>query len=312
MLINRSRTLLLALASGLVAVAPGVLAQQSTPTPIQPAAPVKPVDATPVTKPVVIQPAAKPADAKPADAKMPTGKEVFAKYLDAVGTAKAREAIKCRVATGTIKIEAQGIEGKFVIKTSGDGKMINTVDLGDMGEVVRWTDGKTAAEVQPGAQARVISGEDLLDAQRSATLFPEATPDLFFKTIDVTGVEMIDGKECTKVETTSPSGGKRSWFYAKDTGLLVKWSSVKKRGDMEVKVETVLSDWKEFDGVKVAMAQTQTSQFGEMTLGIVIRTEKIEHNTALKDADFAVPESLKEVVAEQKTPAKDGKEGGGK
>jgi hypothetical protein len=309
MSMNHSRSFLLALSSGLLAFAPGALAQTATPTAVQTAAPVKPVDAKPIVKPAEIQPATKPTDAKPATGeKLPTGKEVLAKFLEATGTAKAREAIKNRVVTGTIKIEAQGVEGKFVNKLSGDGKLINTVDLAENGEMVRWTDGKTGGESQPGGQARVVSGEDLIDMKRNASLFPESTPDAFFKAVDVIGVEAIDGKDCYKVETTSLDGGKRLWYYSKDTGLLVKWSAEKKRGGMELKTETMVSDWKEIDGVKIPMTQTQANHFGEMRLEIVIHNDKVEHNVKLGDADFAMPEALKEALeSDKKAPAKEDK-----
>ncbi len=293
---NRSPLLVLALAGGLLTFSPA-LAQATA----QPTAPAKPA---------IPQPAAKPVEAKPEAAaeKLPTGKEVLARALEAIGTAKAREAIKNRVSTGTLKIESQGVDGKFVYKVGEKGKMINDIDLGEMvGKVIRWANGKKAAELQPGgAGARLLTGDDLLDAQRSATLFPEATPDAFFKTIETKGVEKIDGKDCYKVETTTASGEKRSWFYAKETGLIVKWSSAKKRGPMEVTTDTFLSDWKEFDGVKVATSQKQVNNFGEMSLEILIHTDKVEHNTKLTDADFAVPEELREVVSgDAKTPAKD-------
>ncbi len=35
---------------------------------------------------------------------------------------------------------------------------------------------------------------------RNASLFPESTPDAFFKAVEVAGVESIHGKDCYKVE----------------------------------------------------------------------------------------------------------------
>lgn len=301
MSIKRSPLLVLALAGGLLSFSQGLIAQP-------PAAPAKPAVPAPPATPTTPAAPAKPSEAQPATAeKLPTGKEVFAKALEGTGTEKARKALKTRVTSGTIKIESQGVEGKFDFKIGEDRKMINTVDLGDMGKVIRWTDGKKGAEMQPGGQARLITGDDLLDALRNATLFPESTPDAFFKTVETKGVEKVEGKDCYKVETTSASGEKRSWFYSKETGLLAKWSSVKKRGPMEVVTDTLVSDWKEFDGVKVAMNQKQVNSVGEMSFEIVIHVDKLEHNVKLTDADLAAPAELKEILSDDTKPKDDAK-----
>lgn len=300
MSLKRSPLLVLALAGGLLSFSQGLIAQP-------PAAPAKPAVPAPPATPSL---PAKPGEAQPAGEKLPTGKEVFAKALEATGTEKARKALKTRVTSGTIKIDSQGVEGKFDFKVGEDRKMINTVDLGDVGKVVRWTDGKKGAEAQPGGQARLLTGDDLLDALRNATLFPESTPDAFFKAVETKGVEKVDGKDCYKVETTSPSGEKRSWFYSKETGLLAKWSSVKKRGPMEVTTDTLVSDWKEFDGVKVAMKQKQVQSVGEMSFEIVIHADKLEHNVKLTDADLAAPAEIKEILSDDTKPKDDAKPDG--
>ena len=280
-------------ASGMAVAQPAAVAAIKGVEPAEP----KPTSPSPSPSPSS-SPAA--AAAPTAGEKLPTGKEVLAKFLDATGTAKAREAIKNRVFTGTFINEAMGLDGKVLSKVGGDGKMLLTVELGALGKVVRWFDGTMGAMQQPQAEAKMLTGEDLLDAQRDASLFWELTPDAFFKTIENKGIEKVEGQDCYKLETTTTGGGKRTWYYSKASGLLVKWAAVKQRGPMEVAIEMVLSDWKEFDGIKIACSQSQSMTIGTNILESVIRTETVQHNAKLNAADFAVPEELEEVVAAAK------------
>lgn len=292
-----SVTRILVLAGSLLAFAPVSMAKP--PVPASTPAPVPTPAPAPVPAPASATPAQGDNDTakdKPKE-KLPTGKEIIARFVEVTGTPEARAKIINRVTNVSFKNESMGLDGKAVAKVGPGGKLLFTLDVGPMGKVVRWSDGKIAATIEPGAEPRLLDGDELLDALRTGQLFPELTPESFFKSIETVGLETVEGKECYKVDTVAPGGEKRSWYYSKESGLLVRMLSVKKRGDAEAVMELELSDWKEVDGVKLAFTQTQVTAMGGMSFETVIRTEKLEHNAKLTDADFAVPAELKDVVA---------------
>ena len=96
--------------------------------------------------------------AAPAAAPLPSGKDVVAKHLAAIGGEAAFKAVKSIRAKGTFELPAQGVKGELEIMAARPNKMLNKVEIPGVGHAESGYDGKIALVDRPARWAVAAHG----------------------------------------------------------------------------------------------------------------------------------------------------------
>ncbi|XVJ57839.1 MAG: hypothetical protein HEQ23_04950 [Tepidisphaera sp.] len=278
----------------LMFVAGAALAQNAAP-PAQPAKPATPAapaqPATPAT----------PATPK-SDEKLPSGKDVLAKYVEATGGRAAYEKIKTRVSEGSFEMKPMGVMGTMKLVQQAPAMMSLTLDIESIGAIVQGNNGTHAWMSNPIQGTRLLDGDELEESNRQAQLAAELNPDIVYKSVECVGVEKVGEIECYKVELVTKGDSKRSAFYGKQDGLLHRLDMTVKSPAGEAKASNLLEDYRDIDGVKVPFKVTMAVSAG-VKIEQVMTFSKISHNAEVPADSFTPPKEVQELIDAKKKAA---------
>lgn len=279
----------------------GTALAQAPAAPAKPAAPAQPAAPTQPAVP------AKPATPAPAADKLPEAKEILAKFIKASGGVEAMEKFKTRVTEGTMEMKPMGLKAKFKLNQSSPAMMKMLMEIEGMGTVEQGTDGTQAWEDNPMSGPRLLTGDELDEAKRQADIMAEAHPEKTYSEMKTLGVEKVGDAECYAVELKTKSGNARTHYYDKTSGLLVRMKLKAKNQMGEFETDSIITDYREVDGVKLPFSTTVKIPVGP---GIeqILKIEKITHNSELPKDAFKPSADVQELIdkdAKKGTDAKD-------
>ena len=144
-------------------------------------------------------------------------------------------------------------------------------------------DGEKGAVIVNG-QSNPLAGEQLETLKNQSMLFPFLDFSKHGITAELKGLEKVEGKEAFKVELTMANGDKSINYYDKESGFLLQQQSTLKTPQGAFTQTISLSDYKDFDGVKVAqkLVQSVGPMVNELTL------TSAQFNTDVADSKFEV------------------------
>jgi outer membrane lipoprotein-sorting protein len=221
-----------------------------------------------------------------------TADEIVKKALDARGGADKIRAVQSERITGHIS-SAQGVEGGFVLELKRPYKMHSEISV-DGQKIVRVYDGKSAGwTINPFAENKDIqpmSEEDLKSITEESDM---DGPLVDYKSkghsIELVGKEDLDGKPVYHLKLTTKNGDVRSYLIDASSFLTAKWVGLRKIADKDFPWESVLSDYREVQGLKYPFKIEQGSPGTDFKQ--TLATDKIEINPSLDDSRFSKPQS---------------------
>ncbi len=181
---------------------------------------------------------------------LPPAKDLIAKYVAAVGGADAFKKYKTVRVKAALDIPAQGMSGTLVILSRLPNETLMKIEIPGIGEMKQGTNGEVAWFSNPMQGSRVLSGKEA----ESLTEGPDPMNYLRLSS-SITGSETVekatyDGKECYKVKHTYKSGRTTMDCFGVSDGLIVA-TIAKQTGPMgEIEQTTLLSAYKDFNGMK--------------------------------------------------------------
>lgn len=182
----------------------------------------------------------------PADMAAPTdvtAKQVIMNYVDAIGGMDAIRKVKNY--TMNMEAEVQGMKIASNVAKDGGTKFSNqTIMMGSVAADQRYNDGKAMMKQQ--GQTVPLTPELTAAMKQSAALFPVVDMLNNMDNVTLSGTEMVDGSPAYVLEVEN-EGVKSQHYFDKESGLQVK--TIGKQGP--VTITTMLSDYMEFDGVKM-------------------------------------------------------------
>jgi hypothetical protein len=224
---------------------------------------------------------------------LPTGEAVIAKYITVTGGAAEYEKVKNSVSTGRIEIPAQGIKGKITVYQQTPDKQYSVADIPGIGTIEDGVDGTVAWEKSALQGARLKQGEEKDAAIRAANdesrLYNWKR---YYKSVETTGAETVDGKPCYKVVLTPLSGKPETEFYDQASGLLIKASAVVATPMGEVPVETALSDYRP-EGKLLMPHKLKQGAIGQQ---FEITVDEIKFNVEMPKDRFEPPADVKALL----------------
>lgn len=210
--------------------------------------------------------------------------EIVKKYSSAI---KADQLAGVKTIKISGKMSAMGMEMPMTMYMKNPNKIKVVYSMGGQ-EIVSAFDGVKGYAVNPmsGSNDPVeITGEQLRQVQNNNIFSNEILN--YFKTGKLTldGEENVNGKPAFRLKAVTGSAGPITLYLDKSTYLPVKSKTSTEQMGTTIEVESVMSDYKEVDGV--IMPGKTTAMANGMEAG-VISFDKIEVNIPIEDAVFSL------------------------
>ena len=217
--------------------------------------------------------------------KAPTVDSILDAYVKAMGGKAAIEKATTQQGKGTFEMPTMGMKGSMETITKAPDKSLMKMDIPGFGAVQEGFDGTVAWSQNPAQGMREKSGPELAMTKRGAQFFRHLRLKELYPTIELKGVETVDGKEAYLLIATPPDGGPEKWYFDKQTSLLIRFE-LEMEGPMgKMQIVTDMQDYRETDGIKAPWLIKQ--QAGPMQVSIKI--EEVKHNVPADDALFKKP-----------------------
>jgi len=212
-------------------------------------------------------------------------KELIDKMLEAQGGKKLIQDIKDSTTSGTIDIIQFGISGDITMYTKEPNMMRMDMDFMGMAMTQAY-DGATAWMINPQTGATEELPEDAATYVAKGAYGNDAyfNPEKYGITHTYIGKETIDGRDYHVLERKFSDDYAMTFYIDAETYLPYKTKAMTlDQMGMEVEEETILSDYKEVQGMKSPHLITiiqDGEEFGTITI------TEIQYNTGLSDDLF--------------------------
>jgi hypothetical protein len=113
------------------------------------------------------------------------------------------------------------------------------------------------------------------------------------------GSEDVEGKPAWKVEMTPKEGKPETFYFDKETMLLVRTTATITTPLGEIPVDALMGDYRAVDGIQTPFTLTQKA----MSQVIVMKFDKVQYNARIAADRFDLPPAVKALAAKRKQPA---------
>jgi hypothetical protein len=165
------------------------------------------------------------------------------------------------------------------------------INISGIGMIENGFDGTTAWQINPMQGPRIMTGKEL-DAVREESSFGASSrmgPNVASaETLERTE---MNGEACYKVKVVWKSGRETFDCYSVASGLLVATVAKQESPMGTVEVTTLVSDYKDFGGQKIATRLTQQAMGQEQVLVLT----SVDYDAA-PDSTFRMPAAIKALV----------------
>lgn len=216
--------------------------------------------------------------------------EIIKKAVDARGGIDKIKAVQSERITGKISF-AQGLEGTLLLELQRPHKLYSEITVEGQ-KVVRVYDGKSAGwTINPFTENKDVvemSADELKAMPEESDL---DGPLVDYKTkgsqVQLVGKEAAEGKTVYRLKITSKSGEIRSYLVDGSTFLTTKWEGIRNVEDKALPWESVLSDYREVQGLQFPFKIDQGSPGTEFRQTLTI--DKVEINPKIDESHFGRP-----------------------
>lgn len=231
--------------------------------------------------------------------------DVIGKHVEAIGGVDAVKSIESLKTTGTFSIVDMGLVLPNETYMAG-GNFYSYTDVSAMG-------GNVLQGIKDGVvwESHFMNGDNILEGEQAAAVIRQSKVDAlayhdeWVKSAEITGEGDVDGEAATIVEITPNEGATSTYYFSKDSGLLLQIDGI---GPDGMPTTTKLSEYKEVGGVKMPH---QVNIQGMMSISIT--RDSVEANVDIPAEQFDYPESISNLLnppAEEATEeAAEGSEG---
>jgi hypothetical protein len=228
-------------------------------------------------------------------AEMPSGESLLQHYIDLTGGAQAWAKAKNVARTGTVEMPAQNISGTVSIFEEGE-KNYTVMEFPGIGKIEEGFDGETAWENSALTGPRILEGPEKIEAKRAAMLTRITDWRVVYKEARTVGSEDLDGKPAWRVLMTPKEGKPETFFFDRDSGLLVRTSAVHTTALGDIAADSTMSDFRPVEGILTPFVLNEKA----MSQNIIVRFGSVSYNAALPKDRFDLPAAIKELASRKK------------
>ena len=267
-------------------------AAPATPSATQTAAPTPSFIITPLT----------PQPAGP----LPTASDIFTKSIEAIGGEAAIRKHTSMVTKGTLSMPAAGMSGKLEIITLAPNKILTLMEFPGVGKITQGFDGTVGWSMNPMQGPSLIEGSMLEELKKSSDMYKDLDPSKIWTKAETKGAVNFGGVPCYEIAVTGGPGD-GALYYEIQSGLTRGMMLTVETPMGKMPSTTMMSDYKEFDGVKIA---TRTD-VEAMNMKQILVVDSVDYKS-IDPAIFNLPPEIKALVSGAQTPAAAGAASGAK
>ncbi len=212
-----------------------------------------------------------------------TAQSVIADYIKAIGG----EEKLAKVKDITMKMSAEiagmppSMEASATIMRKRPNLFFNELSLSGMGVLQKQVYNGKTGKVSSMQGEQTLEGEELEQLKAAGEFFVERKYEELGYTLELEGMEMLDGEKAYVLKVTSPGDDVSTQYYSAETGLKLREASTIETPQGEVTTAQVYSNYEEKEGVKFPM---QMKVEGPQKLTMTVQEIKV--NSGLKTSDF--------------------------
>ncbi len=210
--------------------------------------------------------------------------EVIASHLKAVGQEKL-STVKT-ISMGA-KIMQQGMELPMSLKIKRPNKFRMEMDMQGQ-KMIQAYNGTTAWMIAPwlSPDPQDLTGDQLKQAKDQADIDGQlANYKEKGHSAELIGVEDMDGSEVYNIKLTKAEGDVQNYYIDKETLMIIKAKSIVNQMGQEIEVETILGDYKSFNGIVMPMSMESKTPMGSANIVF----ENVKFDEPIDDSIFVRP-----------------------
>lgn len=223
---------------------------------------------------------------------LPPARQILDRYVEAIG-GKAVWANRQSQRT-VAEMSMSGIAIPMEIISARPNKMLMKMNMPGMGEMTSGFDGKVGWSVNPMQGPRLLEGAELAQTVRQADFESTVDPAKHYPTVETVGRTEMGGQPCYMVRMVPTEGEPVLNCFHTETGLLVGTRTKQQSPMGVIEAETLLSDYRDFGGVKVP-TRTVTSMAGQE---MVLTIKEVTSN-GVDPSVFELPAPVKALLPAQ-------------
>ena len=228
---------------------------------------------------------------------LPTASDIFTKSIEAIGGEVAIRKHTSMVTKGTLSMPAAGMSGKLEIITLAPNKILTLMEFPGVGKITQGFDGTVGWSMNPMQGPSLIEGSMLEELKKSSDMYKDLDPSKIWTKAETKGAVNFGGVPCYEIAVTGGPGD-GALYYDIQTGLTRGMMLTVESPMGKMPSTTMMSDYKEFDGVKIA---TRTD-VEAMNMKQVLVVDSVDYKS-IDPAIFNLPPEIKALVSGLQTPA---------
>lgn len=233
---------------------------------------------------------AAPAADEPAK-KLPSAKEVIARYIKVIGGRDAVLKQTSMHAIGKFEMPAQGVSGSLEIFATRPDKVLVKIDITGFGKVLQGFDGKVGWTIDPAQGPMVLKDKQLEQIRTESDFYNTLHEEKNYTSMETVEVTKFEGKDCYKLKLVRKNGHETIEFYDLKTALLNGSMSTQESVLGAQPVTSIVSEYREFGNVKMPTRIQQKIGPAEQVMTIT----SVENNK-VADSEFALPAPIKALL----------------
>lgn len=223
--------------------------------------------------------------------KLPAAREIIDRYVQASGGREAMSRHSSRRAVGKINMPAQGVEGDVEILAARPDLMRLRMTIAGVGEIQSGYNGKVAWSLNPLTGPMLMQGKSHEQAKADADFDSLLHLDTQYKTLETLEKTTFEGRPAYKVRAVRATGDEDLEYYDVENGLMLGAEVTRESPMGSVKATHIETDYKDFDGLKIATRIVQRLMGTEQ----VITISNVEFDKVDKSA-FELPAAIQALV----------------
>ena len=195
---------------------------------------------------------------------------------------------------------AAGMSGKLEITTLAPNKVVTAMEFPGVGIIRQGFDGTVGWSMNPMQGPSLIEGPMLEELKKSSDMYKDLDPSKIWTKAETKGAVNFGGVPCYEIVVTGGPGD-GALYYDIQSGLTRGMVLTVETPMGKMPSTTIMSDYKEFDGVKIA-ARTDMEA---MNMKQVLTVDSVNYEP-VDPAIFNLPPEIKALVGANQNPAATG------
>ncbi|MEW5928090.1 MAG: hypothetical protein AB1941_11440 [Gemmatimonadota bacterium] len=224
---------------------------------------------------------------------LPPAKQLIDRYVEVTGGRDAYMKHRSRTTEIELEMPAMGMKMPMRVVQTAPNRMVSQAEMpGGAGTMRSGYDGTVGWQINPMAGPSLMSGAELEQTVQQAEFYGTLNYDKLYRTMETVERTEMGGRPCYRVKLVTASG-RESWqCFDTETGLMVA-SGGKQESQMgTIDMTTLLSDYKEFDGIRVPTRATAQMMGQQM-----VTTIKSVSHAPVEASAFALPAEIQALAA---------------